>query len=157
MRTWLGPGLRVDRESVEQFERMRRMSATAAARIALARMNQLIDVRGILSSIGVPTLVIAKTGDPLVPPGCAKDLASRIPDTRLVELTGEGHLVGRSGPELMKTLREWITEVTEAGPSDRFLATILFVDLVRSTDRVAKAGYVSWRDLLPRYNPHALR
>jgi class 3 adenylate cyclase len=120
-------------------------------------MNQLIDVRSILPSIRVPTLVIAKTGDPLLPPGCAKDLASRIPDARLVELPGEGHLVGQSGPELMGTLREWITEVTEAGPSDRFLATILFVDLVRSTERVAKAGDASWRDLLARYYADARR
>ena len=59
----------------------------------------------------MPTLVIAKTGDPLLPPGCAKDLASRIPDARLVELSGEGHLVGRSGPDFIKTLREWVTEL----------------------------------------------
>ena len=135
MRTWLGPGLRDDQEFLKSFAHMWRMSATPAARIALSRMNQLIDVRGILASIRVPTLVIAKTGDPLQPPGCAKDLASRIPDARLVELSGEGHLVGRSGPDFIKTLREWVTDVMEAAPGDRFLATILFVDLVRSTER----------------------
>jgi pimeloyl-ACP methyl ester carboxylesterase len=157
MRTWLGPGLRDDPEFLEHFAHMWRMSATPAARIALSRMNQLIDVRGILATIRVPTLVIAKTGDPLLPPGSAKDLASRIPDARLVELSGEGHLVGRSGPDFIKTLREWITDVTEAGPSDRFLATILFVDLVRSTERVAKVGDGAWRDLLARYYADARR
>src|SRR2546428_2886832 len=94
MRTWLGPGLRHDQEFLESFAHMWRMSATPAARIALARMNQLIDVRGILPSIRVPTLVIAKTGDPLQPPGCAKDLAARIPDARLVELSRQGHPLG---------------------------------------------------------------
>lgn len=154
---WLGPGPRDDPDFREQFERLTRMSATPAARIALSKMNQLIDVRGILSSIHVPTLVIGKTGDPLLPPGCAKDLASRIPGARLVELEGEGHLVGRSGPEFLKTLREWVTEVIEAAPAARFLATILFVDLVRSTERVVEMGDAAWRDLLARYYTEARR
>ena len=157
MRKWLGPGLRDDAEFIEHFERLRRMSATPAARVALSRMNNLIDVRPILPSIRVPTLVIAKVGDPLTPPGCAKDLASRIPDARVVEVPGEGHLVGESGPEIMRILREWVTEVTETIPSKRFLATILFVDLVRSTERVAQLGDGAWRDLLARYYAEARR
>jgi pimeloyl-ACP methyl ester carboxylesterase len=157
MRKWIGPGLRDDPTFLEQFEQMRRMSATPAARIALSKMNQLIDVRGILPSIRVPALVIGKTGDPLLPPGCAKDLASRIPGARLVEIEGEGHLVGQSGPELMKILREWVTEVTQTITTERFLATILFVDLVRSTERVASMGDAGWRDLLARYYVEARR
>jgi len=156
-RKLLGPGLCDDPAFIEQFEQMRRMAATPAAKIALSRMNQLIDVRGILGSIRVPTLVIGKTGDPLLPPGCAKDLASRIPGARLVELEGEGHPVGRSGPEFDKILKEWVTEVTEAAPSERFLATILFVDLVRSTERVVEMGDAAWRDLLARYYTEARR
>ncbi len=156
-RRWLGPGLRDDPEFIERFERMRRMAATPAALMALAKMNQLIDVRGILPSIKVPTLVIAKTKDPLMPPGCAKDLASRIPGARLVEIEGEGHLIGRNTPEVLTTVKEWVTDVTEALPSDRFLATILFVDLVRSTERVAELGDSAWRDLLARYYTEAQR
>jgi len=156
-RKWFGPGLRDDPAYLEQFQQLTRLSATPSARIALSKMNQLIDVRGILSSIRVPTLVIGKTGDPLLPPGCAKDLASRIPGARLVELEGEGHPVGRSKPEFLKTLREWVTEVTEAGPAERFLATILFVDLVRSTERVVEMGDAAWRDLLARYYSEARR
>jgi pimeloyl-ACP methyl ester carboxylesterase len=157
MRKWIGPGLRDDPKFLEQFEHLRRMSATPAARIALSKMNQLVDVRGILPSIRVPTLVIGKTGDPLLPPGCAKDLASRIPGARLVEIEGEGHMIGQSGPELMKILREWVTEVTQTTTTERFLATILFVDLVRSTERVASMGDAGWRDLLARYYVEARR
>lgn len=156
-RQWLGPGLADDPVFIEQLEEMRRMAATPAARIALARMNQLIDVRGILGSIRVPTLVIGKTGDPLLPPGCAKDLASRIPGARLVEIEGVGHLIGRNSPEFHKILREWVTEITEAAPTERFLTTILFVDLVRSTERVAQVGDAAWRDLLARYYAEARR
>jgi len=156
-RKWLGPGLRDDPQFIERFDHLLRMSATPAARIALTKMNQLIDVRGILPNIRVPTLVIGKTGDPLLPPGCAKDLASRIPGARLVEIEGEGHLVGQSGPEFLKILREWVTEVTQTITTERFLATILFVDLVRSTERVASMGDAGWRDLLARYYVEARR
>jgi pimeloyl-ACP methyl ester carboxylesterase len=148
---WLGTGLRDDPKFIEDFERMSRMSATPAARAALSRMNQLIDVRPILSTIQSPTLVITKALDPVSPVDCAKDLTARIPGARLVVLEGEGHLIGRSAPALQRTLREWVTDVTEAAPSDRFLATILFVDLVRSTERVAKVGDAAWKELLAKY------
>ena len=151
MRRWMGPGLRDDPKFLEDFERMARMSATPAARAALSRMNQLIDVRPILGAIQSPTLVIVKQQDPIAPIDCAKDLAARIPGARQVVIAGEGHLIGQSAPELQKVLREWVTEVTEAAPSDRFLATILFVDLVRSTERVAKIGDAAWKALLAKY------
>jgi pimeloyl-ACP methyl ester carboxylesterase len=156
-RKWLGPGLRDDPKFLEEFERMRRMAATPAARTALARMNQLIDVRAILSSIQAPTLVMNKTGDPICPSDCARDLMSRIPGARHIAIEGDGHLVGRNAPEFIKIVREWVTEVTEAAPTDRFLATILFVDLVRSTERVGAMGDVAWRDLLAKYYVEARR
>ena len=148
---WFGPGLRDDPKFIEDFERMMRMSATPAAIAALARMNQLIDVRPILSTIQAPTLVITKQQDPICPVEAARDLTARIPGARLVVIQGEGHLIGQSAPELQKVLREWVTDVTEAAPSDRFLATILFVDLVRSTERVAKMGDAAWKELLAKY------
>jgi class 3 adenylate cyclase len=136
---------------------MQRIAATPGARAALRRMNNLIDVRPILSTIQSPTLVITKQQDPVCPVDAARDLAARIPGARLVVIEGEGHLIGRSAPELKKTLREWITEVTEITPSDRFLATILFVDLVRSTELVARMGDAAWRDLLAKYYVEARR
>jgi len=148
---WFGPGLRDDPKFIEDFERMIRMSATPAAIAALARMNQLIDVRPILSTIQSPTLVITKQQDPICPVEAARDLTARIPGARLVVIQGEGHLIGQSAPELQKVLREWVTDVTETAPSDRFLATILFVDLVRSTERVAKLGDAAWKELLAKY------
>lgn len=156
-RKWLGPGLRDDAKFLEDFARLQTMAATPAARAALSRMNQLIDVRPILSAIQSPTLVITKQDDPISPVDAAKDLTARIPGARLVVIQGEGHLIGRSAPELQKVLREWVTDVTEAAPSDRFLATILFVDLVRSTERVGQVGDAAWKDLLARYYVEARR
>jgi pimeloyl-ACP methyl ester carboxylesterase len=156
-RKWLGPGLRDDPKFLEEFGRMQRMSATPAARIALSKMNQKIDVRDVLPTIRVPTLIIAKTADPIFPLDCARDLASRIPGARLVTIEGEGHLVGQNGAELARIVKEWITEVIEAAPSERFLATILFVDLVRSTERINKIGDAAWKQLLARYYAEARR
>jgi pimeloyl-ACP methyl ester carboxylesterase len=156
-RKWLGPGLRDDAKFLEDFARLQTMAATPAARAALSRMNHLIDVRPILSAIQSPTLVITKQDDPISPVDAAKDLTARIPGARLVVIQGEGHLIGRSAPELQKVLREWVTDVTEAAPSDRFLATILFVDLVRSTERVGQMGDAAWKDLLAKYYVEARR
>jgi len=156
-RKWLGTGLKDDSAFIEQFEGMVRMAATPGARAALARMNNLIDVRPILGAIRAPTLVIGKTDDPVMPVDAAKDLASRIPGSRHVSIEGEGHLIGRNSAEVLAILREWVTEVTVSVPTDRFLATILFVDLVRSTERVRELGDAAWRDLLAKYYVAARR
>lgn len=150
-RRWLGSATRSDPDFAEGFARLYRMSASPAARLSLARMNNLIDVRPILPSIRVPTLVLGKTGDPLMPPDCAADLAARIPDARVVLIPGDGHPFGAEAAAIARTIGEWVTEVTEPIPSGRFLATILFVDLVRSTENVARVGDGPWRDLLASY------
>src|SRR5207247_10387692 len=108
-------------------------------------------------TIRVPTLIIAKTADPIFPPDCARDLASRIPGARLVSIEGEGHLLGQNGAEFSRIVEEWVTEVIEAAPSERFLATILFVDLVRSTERINKIGDAAWKQLLAKYYAEARR
>lgn len=157
MRRWIGRPQCDDPVFLESFQRIRSVSATPAARVALSRMNRLADVRDILPSIRVPTLVLAKTGDPLMPPDCARDLASRIPGARLVAFEGEGHLMGEQGDEIVDTIREWVTEAAGPVATDRFLATLLFVDLVGSTDRIALVGDAAWRDLLSRYYTVARR
>jgi class 3 adenylate cyclase/pimeloyl-ACP methyl ester carboxylesterase len=156
MQRWLGD-VRHDREFLEFYARYVRHAATPAARAALARMNRLIDVRDILPTIRVPTLIIGKTGDPVMPPDCAQDLASRIPGARLVVLPGDGHIFGNVWPDILGTIREWVTEAAVPVATDRFLATILFVDLVRSTQRVAAMGDAAWRDLLAKHYAAARR
>jgi len=148
---WLGPGLRDDPEFQEWWTRFLQSAASPAARAALNRMNSTIDVRDILPSIRVPTVVIGKTGDPVMPPDCAKDLAGRIPGARLVEIDAEGHPFGLASGEILDTIRAWVTEAAAPVGTDRFLATILFVDIVRSTERVTAIGDAAWRDLLEKY------
>jgi len=156
MQRWLGPA-RDDPPFLEFYARLVRNSATPAARAALSRMNRTIDVRDILGTIRVPTLIIGKTGDPVMPVDCARDLAKRIPSARLVLLEGEGHIWTDVWPQMYETIREWITEAATPVATDRFLATILFVDLVRSTERVTAIGDAAWRDLLAKHYAAARR
>lgn len=157
MRRWLG-SVRDDPEFLEWYARLLRTAATPAARIALSRMNRLIDVRDILPSIRVPTLVIGKSGDPVMPPDCGRDLASHIPGARLVVIEADGHMyIGEGWEEIVATIEEWVTEAAAPVSTDRFLATILFVDIVRSTERVAAIGDAAWRDLLGRHYATARR
>jgi len=156
-RRWLGPGLRDDPEFLRWYARFLKSAATPAARIALSRMNRLIDVRDIMPSVRVPTLVVGKTGDPVMPPDCARDLAARIPGARLVEIEAEGHMWGRASLEIADTIKEWVTEAAAPIAADRFLTTILFVDIVGSTQHVAKVGDAAWRDQLARHYAAARR
>ena len=151
MQRWLGPGLRDDPAFLEWFAHFQQSAASPGARAALNRMNATIDIRDILASIRVPTVIIGKTGDPVMPPDMAKDLAGRIPGARLVEIEGAGHPFGQATHDIVQTMREWITQAAAPVAADRFLATILFVDIVRSTERVAVIGDAAWRDLLERY------
>src|SRR5881628_167349 len=154
---WLG-SLRDDPEFLDWYARLLRTAATPGARIALSRMNRLIDVRDILPNVRVPTLVIARTGDPVLPPDTARDLAARIPGARFVLIEGSGHIwFGEGWEEFVATIKEWVTEAAAPVAADRFLATILFVDLVRSTERVAAMGDAAWRDLLARHYVAARR
>jgi class 3 adenylate cyclase len=150
-RHFLGPGLRDDNEFLEYAGRLQQSSASPGARAALNRMNAIVDVRDILPSIRVPTVIIGKTGDPVMPPDVAKDLAGRIPGARLVEIEAEGHLFGLASDDITDTIRDWVTGAAAPVAADRFLATILFVDIVRSTERVVAIGDAAWRDLLERY------
>lgn len=151
MRRWFGAPVRDDPAFLEWFTRQRRIGATPAAQIALSRMNAMIDIRDIVPSIRVPTLVLNRTGDPAVEVEAARDLARRIPGARFIEFPGEGHLFFDIWEDVVSVIEEWVTTAAAPVATERFLATILFVDIVRSTERVAELGDAAWRDLLARY------
>src|SRR5258708_31748485 len=94
-RHWMGAGLRDDPVFQEWWTRFLQSAATPGARPQLNRMNTTIDVPDILSTIRVPTLIIGKTHDPVMPPDCAKDLAARIPRCAAGGDRGRGASDGR--------------------------------------------------------------
>ena len=113
------------------------------------------DVRHVLPSIRVPTLILHRKDDSMVPVACGRDLAQKIPGAKYVELPGEDHLLQALDPNLLDLLldeiEEFITGVRHRPDPDRVLATVMFTDIVRSTERAAEMGDSRWRELLTDY------
>jgi len=130
-----------------------RRSASPSAAVALLRMNTQIDVRDLLPSIRVLALVVHRTGDRDVNIEEGRWLAARIPGARFVELPGEDHLPWVGDQDAMlDEVQEFLTGVRPARDVDRVLATVLFTDIVGSTDHLARLGDKAWHDLLARHH-----
>lgn len=132
--------------------RLERMSASPADMIALIEMAQKIDLRDVLPTIRVPTLVLHRRGELVAALAGGRYLAEHIPDAKLVELEGSDHWPWTEGAEeLSGEIEEFLTGVRHTTEPSRILATILFVDIVGSTGHVARLGDRRWRDLLESY------
>jgi pimeloyl-ACP methyl ester carboxylesterase len=130
-----------------------RQSASPRAAVALGRMNTHIDVRDVLPTIRVPTLILHRVGDRDVNIEEARYMAARIPGARLVELPGSDHLVWTDNADrLLDEVEEFLTGARPVRDPDRVLATVLFTDIVRSTERAAAMGDQGWRMLLLRHD-----
>lgn len=127
-------------------------SASPGAVVALTRMNAQIDIRHILASIRVPTLILHRSGDRALALGGARYMAERIPSAKLVELPGDDHLpwVGDMDA-VLDEIEEFLTGVRHGPEPDRVLATVMFLDVVGSTERAVELGDRRWRDLLQSY------
>lgn len=156
-----GLGSGVDPAYLEWFVRYAQAGASPAAALALEVMNADIDVRDILPSIRVPTLVMNRIGDPVASVDAARDMARRIPGAQFVEFPGATHSMFTIEPErVIATIKEFVTGMPTEIRSDRVLATILVVDIVGSTELLSQLGDANWRDLLERYyalTEHELR
>jgi len=137
---------------------MIRQSASPGAAVALSRMNMLIDVRQVLPSVRVPTLVVNRVDDSLGVVAGSRYIAERIPGARHLELPGSDHaeFVGDCGPflaELERFLAEaWESRWRDSGEHERVLATVLFTDIVASTAKAAKLGDARWRELVQAHH-----
>jgi class 3 adenylate cyclase len=129
-------------------------SASPKAVVQLLEMNLSIDVRAVLPSINVPTLVMHALGDPIVPVESGRYLAEHIPNARLFETDTVGHVTTAPGrPPWMDPYEEMVTgHAPSAAPADRVLATVLFTDIVESTQTAATRGDAEWRRLLDRHD-----
>jgi class 3 adenylate cyclase len=134
------------------WAKVQRNSATPAAWEAFARMAFDIDVRDVVPSIHVPTLIIHATGDQVCHVENARWLADRIPGSRFVEMPGSDHLPWFHPDATLAEIREFITGSREPEEPDRILATILFTDIVGSTELASKLGDRRWRDLLESHH-----
>jgi class 3 adenylate cyclase len=135
-----------------------RMGASPGAALALARSNTEIDIRHVLSAIRVPTLILQRTRDRDVLVEEGRYIAARIPGAKYVELPGEDHLwwVGDIDA-ILDEVEEFLTGVRRGPEPDRVLATVMFTDLVGSTERAVELGDRRWRELLEAYHALARR
>jgi pimeloyl-ACP methyl ester carboxylesterase len=139
------------------WARLLRMSASPAAATALTRANMDIDIREVLPTIRIPSLVIHATGDRTVPIEGSRYMAARIPGARLVEVDSEDHLPFLDGSDqILEAIEVFLTGTKPAAPSDRRLCTIMFTDIVGSTGLLVEKGDRQWQDLLARHN-HSIR
>ncbi|RLE11411.1 MAG: adenylate/guanylate cyclase domain-containing protein [Actinobacteria bacterium] len=132
--------------------RLQRNANTPGGAEAFMRMAFDIDVRDIVPTIRVPTLVIHSEGDRICHVENGRYLAREIPDARYVELPGADHVPWFEPGLVVSEIREFLTGHRVAVTPDRVLATVLFTDIVGSTDRVSLLGDTRWRELLETHN-----
>jgi class 3 adenylate cyclase len=149
------PSLQSDKAFVQWFGRLERAAASPGAIVALLRADYESDVRHVLPSIRVPTLILHRKDDSAVPVAVGRYLARTISGAKYIELPGENHLLQALEPDLLDRLldevEELITGTHHREDPDRVLATVMFTDIVRSTERAAELGDARWRELLSNY------
>ena len=132
--------------------KVQRNSATPAAWQDFARMAFDIDVRSVVPSIRVPSLVLHATGDQMCPVGAARWLAEKLPGAKYIERQDDDHVPWFRPQLVLAEIREFLTGSREADEPDRVLATVLFTDIVGSTQLATRLGDSRWRDLLDAHN-----
>ena len=144
-----GPSGADDPRFVRWWARFERLVATPSAYRELAVIFRDLDVRAVLPSIQAPTLVLQRVGDRITPVEQARYLAATIPTARLVELPGDDHIpfLG-DGDALIDEVEEFVTGSRPVPDVDRVLATVLFTDIVGSTERQAAMGDRAWKDVV---------
>jgi class 3 adenylate cyclase len=149
----IAPGMALHDDFVESWGRMERASSSPGMVDQILRMCAAIDARHVLPAIKVPTLILHRVGDNNIPVEVARYTAEHIPDSKLVELPGDDHLffVGDTDRVIEET-EEFLTGARHVHEPERALATVLFTDVVRSTERTAELGDQRWRDVLERHD-----
>jgi pimeloyl-ACP methyl ester carboxylesterase len=142
-----------DEQFVRNLEQYFRRAASPGAAAALLRMNSYIDIRDVLPTIQAPTLVLHRTGDHDVDVAEGRYLASRIPEAKFVELPGDDHWIAAGNvDEIADEIEEFLTGTRPVPEPDRVLATVLFTDIVGSTERAVELGDRRWRELLSSHD-----
>lgn len=146
---WAAPSAAADERLRRWFGSFLRMAASPAAAVAIETICRDIDLRPILPTIYVHTLVVHRVEDAVESVEGARYLAERIPNAKLVELPGSDHLPWAGDSDaLINEIEEFLTGARRGPEPDRVLATVLFTDIVGSTERVVALGDARWRDLL---------
>lgn len=142
----------------EWLKRAVRRSLSPAMATALFDAMFRSDIRNVLPAIRVPTLVIHRSGNRYLDPAHGRYLAEHIPGARYVEVEGSDHVpyLGDAEP-ILDAIEEFLTGSRRKPEADRVLATVLFTDIVGSTEKAARLGDERWRKLLLAHHEMARR
>jgi pimeloyl-ACP methyl ester carboxylesterase len=150
---WLAPSRMGDPRFRNWLARYMRLGASPRAAAHLLEMNTLIDTSNVLPSIQVPTLGLYRRDDRDVSVEEGRWIADRIPGAVFVEIPGSDHLLNGSGSdEMLAQIEEFMTGRRSEIAAERALATVLFTDIVGSTETATRLGDRAWRDLLELHN-----
>jgi class 3 adenylate cyclase len=149
----LAPSVAHDDRFRRWYGRYERLMSGPRAMATMYAAHLERDLRGMLPSIRVPTLVLHRVGDRQIRIGHGRYLAQHIPAAKYVELPGKDHLFYVGDTETMLgEIEEFLTGVRPLPESGRVLATVLFTDIVTSTERSAQVGDRRWKDLLDQHD-----
>jgi pimeloyl-ACP methyl ester carboxylesterase len=143
------PSVAQDEGFVQRWARFERNAVSPGGARALLQLALDCDVRDVLPSIRVPTLILHRSGDAMARVDGARYIAARIPGAKFVELSGVDHFAWLGDDEeILGEVQEYLTGVRHGPEPDRVLATLLFIDIAGSTERVRELGDARWRELL---------
>jgi pimeloyl-ACP methyl ester carboxylesterase len=145
------PSLVGDKRYEEWYAKLERLSVSPGAAVALVRMMFQMDVRDILPTIRVPTLVLHKRDDRCTPLAEGKYIADHVPGAKFVELPGADHWPWVGHDEAIEEIQEFLTGVRDVVQSDRSVATVMFIDIVDSTKRTSELGDRRGAELLESF------
>ena len=149
---YFAPSAALNAQFHEWLARSSRRAASPAVIQAIFNVLYYSDIRSILPAVRVPTLVIHRAGNRYLTPDHGRFLAKQIPNARYVEVPGDDHVpyLGDSDA-IVDEIEEFLTGARHGAAVDRLLLTLLFVDIVGSTEQAAALSDRKWRDLLERF------
>jgi class 3 adenylate cyclase len=151
-RGWKDVAPSLDPAGLAELARYYRRCASPGAAVALLKMNTDVDVRDVLPTIRVPTVVMHRTADRDANVEEGRYIAARIPGARFVEFPGADHSWWTQGCDaILDEIEELVTGTRPAPQPNRVLATVLVTDIVGSTERAGALGDRGWADLLMRH------
>jgi class 3 adenylate cyclase len=147
------PTMAEDERFRESWARFLRLGTSPSGALGLLGLYKQLDVRPVLGSISVPTLVLHRGGDLMVQVGAGRYVAESIPGARFVELPGQDHVVWTDDwQSVIEEIEEFLTGHRPARDVVRVLATVMFTDIVGSTESAARLGDNRWREVIARHD-----
>ena len=147
------PSLASDETAREWYAHYWRSAVSPGAAVALLEVNTQIDIRPVLPTVRVPTLVLHRTEEAWINVNYGRYTAARIPGANLVELPGTDHYPWEEdADEVVGEIEEFLTGARSHRDDDRVLATVLFTDIVESTQEAIQVGDRRWRELLDAHD-----